>query len=92
MEKTKQPDDDEDNLEDSMNRRTNNGNDQDETDENLRNLALVLLKQIFKDKSTDPVEAIEGLLKTVRATQSKTKGKAFFGIRSSHGGGRVPNL
>jgi hypothetical protein len=81
MEKKKQPDDDEDNLEDSMNRRTNNGNDRDETDENLRNSALVLLEQISKDKSTDPVEAIEGLLKTVQATQN-AKQKARLSLVS----------
>ena len=78
---TKQPDDDRDNLDDSMNRRTNNGNDRDETDENLRNSALVLLKQISKDESTDPVEAIEGLLKTVRATQN-AKQKARLSLVS----------
>jgi hypothetical protein len=78
---TKQPDDDKDNLDDSMNRRTNNGNDRDETDENLRNSALVLLEQISKDESTDPVEAIEGLLKTVRATQN-AKQKARLSLVS----------
>ena len=60
----KQADDDTDNLEVSK------GTDRDEMDKNLRNSALVLLEQISnKDKSTDPVEAIEGLLKTIRASQ-----------------------
>jgi hypothetical protein len=38
----------------------NKGNDQDEMDGNLYNLALVILEQILnKVESTDPVEAIE---------------------------------
>ncbi len=46
------------------------GKDRDEMDENLRNSALVILEQISnKDESADPVEAIEGLLKTIRASQ-----------------------
>jgi hypothetical protein len=67
MEKNKQPDDDEDNenLDENMNR-ANNGNDRDETDENLRNSALVLVEEISMDESTDSVEVIEGLLKMIR--------------------------
>jgi hypothetical protein len=62
--KQPEPEDDKDNME------VNKDNDRDEMDENLRNSALVLLEQISnKDKSTDPVEAIEGLLKTIRASQ-----------------------
>jgi hypothetical protein len=65
-ERNKQQDDDEnDNLDGSK-----KGNDRDEMDENLRTSALLILEQISsKDKSTDPVEAIEGLLKTIRAAQ-----------------------
>ena len=72
IDKNKQRDDENenDNLE------VNTSNDRDEMDENLRNLALVILEQISKnDKSTDPVEAIEGLLKTIRASDCKRRGE-----------------
>jgi hypothetical protein len=63
--KQPEPEDDNDNF-----LEVNKGNDRDEMDENLRNSALVILEQISnKDESTDPVEAIEGLLKTIRASQ-----------------------
>ena len=83
MEKNKQPDDDEDNdyLDESMDRANNGTNDRNETDENLRNSALVLLEQISKDESTDPVVAIEGLLKTIRAAQN-AKQKARLSLVS----------
>jgi hypothetical protein len=83
MEKNKQPDDDEDNdyLDESMDRANNGTNDRNETDENLRNSALVLLEQISKDESTDPVVAIEGLLKTIRAAQN-SKQKARLSLVS----------
>ncbi len=90
METNKQPDDDEDddNLDDSTMNRANNGkNDRDETDENFRNSALVLLEQISKDESTDPVEAIEGLLKTVRASQNakqKARLSLVSGVENNH--------
>jgi hypothetical protein len=69
IERTKEQDDDDkdnDNLE--VNKEVN---DQDEMDqENFRTSAMVILEQISnKDESTDPVEAIEGLLKTIRAVQ-----------------------
>ena len=47
-------------------------NEKDDLDENLRNSALSILEQISnkQDESIDPVEAIEGLLKTIRASQN----------------------
>jgi hypothetical protein len=89
IEKNKETDEDEDedNLDSTMNR-VNNGNDRDqEMDENLRNLALVLLEQILKDKSTDPVEGIEGLLKTIRASQNakqKARLSLVLGVENNH--------
>jgi hypothetical protein len=56
-------------------------------DKNLRNLALVLLEQILKDKSTNPVEAMEGLLNTIRVSQNaKQKTRLFFisGAENNH--------
>ena len=66
IDKNKQRDDENENN----NLEVNTSNDRDEMDKNLRNSALVILEQISNnDKSTDPVEAIEGLLKTIRASQ-----------------------
>jgi hypothetical protein len=65
--------------------RINNENDRrdKEVDRNICNLALVLLDQILNNKSTNPVEAIEGLLKNIRVPQNaKQKAKPFFGMGS----------
>jgi hypothetical protein len=40
------------------------------------------LNRFQRFESTYPVEAIEGLVKTVRASQNAKKGKAFFGMGS----------
>jgi hypothetical protein len=54
--------------------------------------ALVLLIQILKDKSTDPVEAIEGLLETGRASQNakqKARLSLVLGLKNNHMGEEV---
>ncbi len=58
-------DDEEDNHSDATITRINSEEDRDEMHENLRTSALLLLEQIATDKSTDPVGAIEGLLKSI---------------------------
>jgi hypothetical protein len=72
IEKNKQTDaDDEQDDLDATTDRINSADDdrdKDSMDENLRTSALVLLQQISKDQITDPVQAIEGLLKTIRVT------------------------
>jgi hypothetical protein len=63
-------DDEEDNDSDATITRINSDEDKDEMHENLRTSALLLLEQISADKSTDPVGAIEGLLKSIRVSQN----------------------
>jgi hypothetical protein len=84
--KNKQADDDDDK---NNNLEVNKGNDRDKMDKNLCNLAPVILEQISnEDKSTDPVEAIEGLLKTIRASQdAKQKVRLSLvlgGVKKNH--------
>ncbi len=57
--------DEEDNDLEATIYRTNSDKDPDEMQENLWTSALLLLEQILTDKSTDPVGAIEGLLKWI---------------------------
>ncbi len=60
-----------DNLDATIINRINTEDVQDNMmHENLRTSALLLLKQIATDKSTDPVGAIEGLLRTIRVSQN----------------------
>ena len=62
--------DEEDNDSDATITRINSEEDRDEMHENLRTSALLLLEQIATDKITDPVGAIEGLLKSIRVSQN----------------------
>jgi hypothetical protein len=62
-------DEDEEDNSDATITRINSEDDRDEMD-NLRTSALLLLEQISTDKSTDPVGAIEGLLKSIRVSQN----------------------
>jgi hypothetical protein len=56
--------------------RADDDRDKDSIDENLRTLAAILLQQISMDQITEPVRAIEGLLKTIRVSQNaKQKGR-----------------
>jgi hypothetical protein len=73
IKKNKQIDahDEQDNLDATIDRinSSDDGRDKDRSiNENLRTSALVLLQQISKDQITDPVQAIEGLLKTIRVS------------------------
>ena len=63
-------DDEEDSHSDATITRINSDEDRDEMHENLRTSALLLLEQISTDNSTDPVGAIEGLLKSIRVSQN----------------------
>ena len=83
MEKNMQADEeeDEDNLDRTLHSSAGGDDGEKEMDENLRNLALALLEQISKDESTDPVECIVGLLKTIRASQN-AKQKARLSLVS----------
>ena len=74
IEKNKQTDaeDEQDDLDATTNRinsADDDDQDKDSIEENLRTSALVLLQQISKAEITDPVQAIEGLLKTIRVAQ-----------------------
>jgi hypothetical protein len=75
------------NLDATMNR-INNGDDRDkEMHKTLRTSALVLLEQNFTDKSTDPVGAIEGLLKTIRVSQNaqqQARLSLVSGVENNH--------
>jgi hypothetical protein len=51
--------------------------------ENLRTSALLLPQQISTDKSTDPVGAIEGLLKSIRVSQN-AKQQAILSLVSGN--------
>jgi hypothetical protein len=86
IEKNKQTDadDEQDDLDATTDRINSSDDDRDKDrsiDENLRILALVLLQQISKDQITDPVQAIEGLLKTIRVSQN-AKQKARLSLVS----------
>jgi hypothetical protein len=75
IEKNKQTDadDEQDDLDATTDRINSSDDDRDKDrsiDENLRTSALVLLQQISKDQINDPVQAIEGLLKTIRVSQN----------------------
>ena len=63
-------DEDEEDNSDATITRINSDEDRDEMHENLCTSALLLLEQISTDKSTDPVGAIEGLLKSIRVSQN----------------------
>jgi hypothetical protein len=76
-------DDEEDNHLDATITRINSDEDQDEMHENLCTSALLLLEQISTDKSTDPVGAIEGLLKSIRVSQN-AKQQARLSLVSSN--------
>jgi hypothetical protein len=85
IEKNKQidADDEQDDL-DATTDRTNSADDdrdKDSIDQNLCTSALVLLQQISKDQITNPVQAIEGLLKTIRVSQN-AKQKARLSLVS----------
>jgi hypothetical protein len=89
IEKKKQADadDEQDNLDATTDRINSADDDQDKDsiDKNLCTSALVLLQQIFQDQITDPVQAIEGLLKTIRGVsqpECETEGKTFLGLGS----------
>jgi hypothetical protein len=71
IEKTKQQDAEEgkDDL-DASSDRTNHEDEQEDMDTNVRASALVLLQQISKDEITDPVKALEDLLKTSRGLEN----------------------
>jgi hypothetical protein len=61
--------------------------DKDSIDENLCTLALILLQQISKDQITNPVQAIEGLLKTFRVSQNakqKARLSLVLGVENNH--------
>jgi hypothetical protein len=61
--------------------------DKDSIHENLRTLALVLLQQLSKDQITNPVQAIEGLLKTIRVSQNakeKARLALVSGVENNH--------
>jgi hypothetical protein len=50
-------------------------------------LALVLLQQLSKDQITNPVQAIEGLLKTIRVSQNakeKARLALVLGVENNH--------
>jgi hypothetical protein len=61
--------DEEDNL-DATITKINSEDDRDEMHKNLCTSALLLLEQILTDKSTDPVGAMEGLLRSIRVSQN----------------------
>jgi hypothetical protein len=92
IEKNKQTDaddkqDDLDATTDRINHSADDDRDKDSIDENLRTSALVLLQQISKDQITDPVQAIEGLLKTIRVSQNakqKARLSLVSGVENNH--------
>jgi hypothetical protein len=61
--------------------------DKDSINENLCTSALVLLQQLSKDQITNPVQAIEGLLKTIRVSQNakeKARLALVSGVENNH--------
>jgi hypothetical protein len=92
IEKNKQTDanDEQDDLNATTDRINSSDDDRDKDrsiDENLRTSALVLLQQISKDQITNPVQAIEGLLKTIRVSQNakqKARLSLVSGVDNNH--------
>jgi hypothetical protein len=92
IEKNKQTDadDEQDNLDATTDRINSSDDDRDKDrsiDENLRTSSLVLLQQISKDQITDPVQAIEGLLKNIRVSQNvkkKARLSLVLGVENNH--------
>jgi hypothetical protein len=91
IEKNKQTDaDEQDDLDATTDRINSSDDDRDKDrsiDENLCTSAHVLLQQISKDQITHPVQAIEGLLKTIRVSQNvkqKARLSLVLGVDNNH--------